>query len=108
MAKPDNTVAFPPKVINSSMKPYRCFTCLTTIGRGTMYVRHPVKDGKAVKTLCLCMLCTMILKDSKDNIIKPGGYTDRLIPNVLRKKKAEFMRKFKKNSNAAILEQIAK
>jgi hypothetical protein len=73
-----------------------------------MYVRHPVKDGKAVKTLHLCMLCTMILKDSKDNVIKPGGYTDRLIPNVLRKKKAEFLRKWKQNSHQAILEQIAK
>ena len=107
MATPDN-ITFPPQVINASRKPYRCFTCLGTISKGQMYVRHPVKDGKAVKSLHLCMLCTMILKDSKDNVIKPGGYTDRLIPNVLRKKKAEFMRKFKKNSNAAILEQIAK
>jgi hypothetical protein len=100
--------AFPPKVISASRKPYRCFTCLTTIAAGTPYVRHPVKEGKAVKTLHLCMLCTMILKDSKNDVIKPGGYTDRLIPNVLRKKKAEFMRKFKKNSNEAILEQLAK
>ena len=102
------TQTFPPKVVNSARKPYRCFTCLCTIGTGTMYVRHAVKEGKAVKTLHLCMLCTMILKDSKDNVIKPGGYTDRLIPNVLRKKKAEFLRKFKKNSTEAILEQIAK
>ena len=102
------TAAFPPKLISASRKPYRCFTCLTTIPTGNTYVRHPVKEGKAVKTLHICWLCTMILKDSKDNVIKPGGYTDRLIPNVLRKKKAEFLRKFKKNSNAAILEQIAK
>lgn len=95
-------------MISSARKPYRCFTCLTTIAAGTTYVRHPVKEGKAVKTLHLCMLCTMILKDSKDNIIKPGGYTDRLIPNVLRKKKAEFLRKWKNNSTQAILEQIAK
>ena len=104
---PDN-VSFPPKVISASRKPYRCFTCLGTIPAGTMYVRHPVKDGKAVKSLHLCMLCTMILKDSDTSIIKPGGYSERLIPNKLRKKKAEFMRKLKKNSNAAILEQIAK
>ena len=42
-------VSFPPKVITSSRKPYRCFTCLCTISTGTMYVRHAVKDGKAVK-----------------------------------------------------------
>jgi hypothetical protein len=102
------TEAFPPKVISASRKPYRCFTCLGTIGQGVTYVRHPVKEGKTVKTLRLCWLCTMILKDSKDNIIKPGGYTDRLIPNVLRKKKAEFLRKWKNNSTQAILEQIAK
>jgi hypothetical protein len=50
----------------------------------------------------------MILKDSKDNVIKPGGYSERLIPNVLRKKKAEFLRKWRQNSQQAILEQIAK
>jgi hypothetical protein len=102
------TEAFPPKVVTAARKPYRCFTCLGTISTGTMYVRHPVKEGKTVKTLHLCMLCTMILKDSKDNVIKPGGYSERLIPNVLRKKKAEFLRKWRQNSQQAILEQIAK
>jgi hypothetical protein len=50
----------------------------------------------------------MILKDSHEGVIKEGGYSERLIPNVLRKKKAEFLKKFRKNSREAILEQLAK
>lgn len=56
----------------------------------------------------MCLLCAMILKDSHEGVIKEGGYSERLIPNVLRKKKAEFLKKFRKNSREAILEQLAK
>ena len=104
---PDN-VTFPPKVIISARKNYRCYTCWGTIHAGKMYVRYPVKDGKAVKSLHVCMLCSMVLKDSDTSIIKPGGYSERLIPNKLRKKKAEFLKRFQQNSREAILEQIAK
>lgn len=100
--------SFPPKVINASRKPYRCFGCFGTISRGTMYIAIPVKDGASVRTLHMCLLCAMILKDSHEGVIKEGGYSDRLIPNVLRKKKEEFLKKFRKNSREAILEQLAK
>lgn len=108
MKQQPTNYAFPPKVINSGRKNYRCFTCWKTINAGKMYVAYPVKDGKTVKTLHVCLLCSMLLKDSRDCTIKPGGFSERLIPNCLRKKKAEFLRKFQKDSRIAVLEQIAK
>lgn len=100
--------AFPPKVVNSARNNYRCYGCLGIIHTGRMFIANPVKDGKSVKTLRLCLLCAMLLKDKPDSTIKEGGFSDRLIPNCLRKKKAELLRKFKRNSTEAILEQIAK
>lgn len=101
-------VSFPPKVIQAASRQYRCYGCWGTINAHRMYIAFPVKEGKTVKTLHLCVLCAMLLKDNPEHTIKAGGFSDRLIPNCLRKKKAAFLRKFQQDSHSAILEQIAK
>ena len=108
MTNKKSSSSFDPKIICSSAKPHICFGCEGTISTGMMYVRQVVRDDKTIKNIALCLLCAMLLKEQNRTYLKPGGFSDRLIPNCLRKKKAEFLDKFKHNSKETILEQIAK
>lgn len=99
---------FEPKVICSSAKPHICFGCEGTISTGMMYIRQAVREDGTIKNISLCLLCAMLLKEQNRTSLKQGGFSERLIPNCLRKKKTEFLEKYKHNSKESILEQIAK
>lgn len=92
------TYAFDPKVIFCSRKVHKCYACLEDIPEGKMYICHAVKlPSGAVCSRKMCIVCSFLLSQSKGEI-KPGGYTERMIPNFLRKIRDEFV----KNPRAAI------
>lgn len=98
------TTAFDPKVIFRSRKPHQCYGCLLTIPQGKMYLAHPVKVGKSVVTRHLCITCSFLLSQNPRAELKKGNYTERLIPNALKKVRAEFL----KNPEKAIRERYQK
>ena len=99
-------VSFDPRVVSSSRKEHKCYVCAYNMPKGTMYVAYPFKgeDGK-FKSLKICVECGYLMRfktgDHKD-IVREGEFTERRIPNFLKKKRSEF----RKNPLKAIRESF--
>jgi hypothetical protein len=88
--------------VTKARKQHRCLACLRPIMAGETYIEYPGKDSKGeFSTRRLCIECSFLLtqKTGADaSSVREGEFSDRLIPNFLRKKRAEFRR----NPKAAI------
>jgi hypothetical protein len=87
------SVSFDPRTV-VARKPHKCFACTVIIPKGYQYLACPSKgeDGK-FQTVHLCIECAYLLryKTGKNaNGLTPGCFTERRIPNCLRKLRTVF------------------
>lgn len=76
-------------------KDHKCWACLQVIPKGQHYVCYPGKnnEGKFQSTK-LCLTCSFLLPHKTGataNTIRQGEFSERLIPNFLRKKRNEYI-----------------
>lgn len=95
-------IAFDSRVTRAA-KTHLCYTCERPLKKGTVHIVYPATDENYnFISYRLCIECSFLVSQ-KDGInrnsIKKGGFTDILIPNRLRKKRAEF----RANPRAAII-----
>lgn len=97
--------AFNARVVKSARKQHECFTCRTVIPVGCIYIAYPGKNHEGVFcTTHLCIECTYLLTQNNGPFrdqIRKDCFTEQLIPNCLRKKRAEFRREPKKAIESA-------
>ena len=88
--------ALPARVVKAARKPHKCFACLGTIPAGCTYIAYPGKnDAGQFSTKHLCIECSYLLTQKtgdQSQTVKFGEFSDRLIPNFLRKKRTAFRR----------------
>lgn len=88
--------ALPARVVKAARKPHKCYACLCTIPAGYTYVAYPGKnDAGQFGTTPLCIECSYLLSQKTGataQTIRFGEFSDRLIPNFLRKKRTAFRR----------------
>lgn len=87
------SVSFTPKNL-VARKPHKCFACNFVVPQGQVYVACPNKDddGK-FETIHLCIECAYLLRHKTGenaNALSAGCFTERRIPNCLRKLRAVF------------------
>lgn len=91
--------------ITTARKEHRCFACGAQIPAGQVYIAYPGKNNEGVfQTTHLCIECSYLLTQktgANANNIRQGEFSDRLLPNCLRKKRAEFRKDPKAAINAA-------
>jgi hypothetical protein len=102
------SLAFEPR-ITTARKEHKCFACCVKIPKGQVYIGNPGKasDGKFMTTK-LCIECAYLLSQktgANAHNIRQGEFIDRLLPNCLRKKRAEFRKDPRKAIEAAGLLQ---
>lgn len=90
-------VNFDPRVVMKSRKVHRCFACAYNMPQGSIYISYPGigEDGK-FKSLKLCVECSFLLHfktGEHKEFVREGEFTERMIPNFLKKKRAEFRKK---------------
>lgn len=95
--------------VTTAAKEHKCMACLLRIVPGETYISYPAKfaNGK-MTTRRLCIECSYLLtqKGGKSaDTIREGEFSDRLIPNCLRKKRTEFRRNPKAAIRAAGLDK---
>jgi hypothetical protein len=86
-------------------KEHICFTCRRPIVVGQIHVAYPGKNhaGK-FSTTRLCIECSYLQTQCNGKygtFVREGSFTDLLIPNFLRKKRAEFRQAPKKAIESA-------
>ena len=87
------SVSFDPRTV-VARKPHKCFACTVVIPKGFQYLACPSKgeDGK-FQTVHLCIECAYLLRyktGENANGLTPGCFTERRLPNCLRKLRATF------------------
>jgi hypothetical protein len=86
----------PAKVIMAARKPHKCFTCLCDIPKKSMYISYPGKNHAGeFQTTHICMECGYLLAQKTGDhkkVIRAGEFSERMIPNFLKKKRADFRR----------------
>ena len=102
--KEDVEFVFDAKPVKAK-KQHQCMACLLKIVPGETYISYPAKfsDGK-MTTRRLCIECTYLMtrKDGKNAFtIREGEFSERLIPNCLRKKRNEYRKDPKGTLKAA-------
>ena len=87
------SLVFDPK-ITTARKPHKCWACGVAIPKGQVYIGYPGTNNEGkFQTTHLCIECSYLLtqKDGANaHNIRQGEFSDRLLPNCLRKKRAEF------------------
>jgi hypothetical protein len=87
------SVSFDPRAV-VARKPHECFACTAKIPKGQHYVACPSKDdADKFQTIHLCIECAYLLRHKtgeKPNSLSQGCFTERKIPNCLRKLRTEF------------------
>lgn len=110
MNKEDVVWVFDARVTRASKK-HKCMACLRPIVVGETYISYPAKfESGTMTTRRLCIECSYLLtqKTGKDaSTIRDGEFSERLLPNCLRKKRAEFRRDPKQAIRAAGLDKPA-
>lgn len=75
-------------------KPHKCFACTFVIPKGFQYLACPVmSDEGKFQTVHLCIECAYLLRHKTGEnalTLTPGCFTERRIPNCLRKLRAKF------------------
>ena len=97
---------FDPRVLKAR-KEHQCMTCLLPIVPHEVYIMYPAKLGKGKFTYRrLCVECSYLLtqKSAGREEFRRGEFSERLIPNCLRKRRTEF----RKNPEAAIRQMVSK
>ena len=97
-----SSVSFDPRVVMKSRKAHKCYACAYNMPQGSIYISYPGvwEDGK-FKSLKLCVECSFLLHfktGEHKEFVREGEFTERRIPNFLKKKRAEF----RKNPQKAI------
>ena len=91
--------------ITTARKEHQCFACGVRIPAGQVYIAYPGKNNEGkFQTTHLCIECSYLLTQKTGenaNNIRQGEFSDRLLPNCLRKKRAEFRKDPKAAINAA-------
>jgi hypothetical protein len=87
------SASFNPRTV-VARKPHKCFACTVEIPKGYQYLACPSKgeDGK-FQTVHLCIECAYLLRyktGENANGLTPGCFTERRLPNCLRKLRAVF------------------
>jgi hypothetical protein len=82
------------RVVKAARKPHKCFACLCDIPVGYTYIAYPGKNDAGVfGTTHLCIECSYLLTQKtgpKKFKVREGEFTERQIPNFLRKKRTAF------------------
>lgn len=96
--------------VTTARKEHKCFACGVTIPKGQVYIGYPGKnsDGK-FQTAHLCIECSYLMTQktgANAHNIRLGEFSERLLPNCLRKKRAEFRKDPKAAIEAAGLTEI--
>jgi hypothetical protein len=91
------------KIVLSSRKVHKCSMCLEDIPTGCMYFSHTFTEKEKIEKLKVCIICEYLLTETPGGKVKRGNFSERMIPNCLRKKRAElikhpekFMERFQK------------
>lgn len=86
----------------TARKDHKCWACLCVIPKGEMYINYPGKNEEGqFQSTKLCYECSYLLTQktgANAHTIQQGNFSERLIPNFLRKKRNEF----RDNPKAAI------
>jgi hypothetical protein len=86
-------ISFDPKV-QTARKTHKCWACLCEIPKGMMYVSYPGKNSAGdFQSTKLCHECSVLLTKKTGATaltIRQGEFSERLIPNCLRKVRNEF------------------
>lgn len=94
-------LVFDPR-ITTARKQHKCFACERSIPKGETYIGYPGKNSEGkFMTVRLCIECSYLLTQktgANAHNIRLGEFSERLLPNCLRKKRAEF----RKDPKAAI------
>ena len=106
--KEDVEFVFDAKPVKAK-KQHQCMACLLKIVPGETYISYPAKfsNGK-MTTRRLCIECTYLMtrKDGKNAFtIREGEFSEKFIPNCLRKKRNEFRKDPKGALEAAGFDQ---
>lgn len=102
MSKQQKHFSFNSRIVKAA-KDHKCYTCERPLKKGEVHIVYPgTNENYKLVSFRLCIECSFLITQ-KDGInasqIKAGGFTDVLIPNRLRKKRAEF----RANPRAAII-----
>ena len=99
------SLVFDPKVL-TARKNHKCWACLCEIPKGMMYVSYPGKnEAGEFQSTKLCHECSVLLTKKTGataHTIRQGEFSERLIPNCLRKVRNEF-----RKAPMKMLEEIA-
>jgi hypothetical protein len=99
------SLVFDPKVL-TARKNHKCWACLCEIPKGMMYVSYPGKnEAGEFQSTKLCHECSVLLTKKTGATaltIRQGEFSERLIPNCLRKVRNEF-----RKAPMKMLEEIA-
>lgn len=91
--------------ITKARKEHKCFACGDKIVKGQVYIGYPGKSNTGVfQTTHLCIICSYLLTQktgANAHNVRMGEFSERLLPNCLRKKRAEFLRDPKKAIESA-------
>ena len=79
-------------VVISSRKVHKCSMCLEMIPKGSIYFKYAFSGKGEIETLKLCCICAFLITQTPDGKVKKGGFSERMIPNCLRKKRSEFIK----------------
>lgn len=97
-------ITFDARIVRAR-KQHKCWACGTDIPAGQVYIAYPGTNNEgSFQTTHLCILCSYLLtqKDGANaNNIRQGEFSERLLPNCLRKKRTEFLRDPKAALDAA-------
>lgn len=87
------SLVFDPKVV-TARKNHKCWACLCEIPKGMMYVSYPGKnEAGEFQSTKLCHECSVLLMKKTGataHTIRQGEFSERLIPNCLRKVRTQF------------------
>lgn len=87
------SLVFDPKVV-TARKNHKCWACLCETPKGMMYVSYPGKnEAGEFQSTKLCHECSVLLTKKTGATaftIRQGEFSERLIPNFLRKIRNEF------------------
>ena len=102
MSKKQKHFSFDSRIVKAA-KEHKCYTCNRPLKKGEVHIVYPgTNENYKLVSFRLCIECSFLITQ-KDGVyanqIKAGGFSDIMIPNRLRKKRAEF----RKNPKAAII-----
>ena len=87
------SLVFDPRVV-TARKAHKCWACLCDIPKGMMYVSYSGKnEAGEFQSTKLCHECSVLLTKKTGATaltIRQGEFSERLIPNCLRKVRNEF------------------